>query len=102
MAVVSLQHHDHVVRHAPRVLLVRCLSPAELGRSNERGVYQDVVSNRDQEDDRQTDQRATINACYKTLIMTEISESFQECLNNLVALLSDVVTSGAKVHIRVD
>ena len=52
MAVESLQHNDH----ASRVPLVRCSSPGELDRSNERGVDQDVVSNRDQEDDRHVSQ----------------------------------------------
>ena len=46
-AVASLEHHDHVVRHATRIPLVRCWSPAEHDRSNERGVDQDVVSTRD-------------------------------------------------------
>ena len=44
---------------------MRCSSPAELDRSNERGVEQDVVSSRDQvqEYDRQTDQRACGSPC---------------------------------------
>jgi len=53
-AVASLQHRDHVVQHASRVLLVtESSSPAELHRSNERGVDQDSVSNSRSTADRQ-------------------------------------------------
>ena len=63
-ADASLQHHDHVVciRHASRVLLLRCSSFAELDRSNERVLDQNVISNpianRRTTDDRSTCVRA--------------------------------------------
>ena len=49
--------------HASRVPLVNCLSPVESGLSIERGVYQGVVSSRDQEDDQPTNRCACGAPC---------------------------------------
>jgi len=52
--------------------------PTELDWSNERGVDQDVVSNRDQEDDRQLDQRTCGAPCGQ-----ECRSQAEQCVQRL-------------------